>query len=209
VANLLHAKAVSRLNPIGLSQYQYVPNANGWRQTATEVLRQVNGTYVTNQLAWGYDNLGRLTNEASSSTLAALNYTNKYVYDLTGNRLWKTNVVGSVTTVTSYSYNANDQLLVENTGSVSFTNQYDANGSLTNRSSASGQNTYSYNMEGHLATAAINQQQTNKYYYNQSGIRTRVEISGTMNTTNVFLNDPQNLTGFSQVSEWSSCRIRG
>ena len=79
-----------------LSQYQYVPNVNGWLQTATEILRQVNGTYATNQLAWGYDNLGRLTNEASSSTLAALNFTNKYVYDLAGNRLWKTNVVGVV-----------------------------------------------------------------------------------------------------------------
>ena len=40
---------------------------NGNRQSATEVLRQVNGTYAMNWLAWGYDNLGRLTNEASSS----------------------------------------------------------------------------------------------------------------------------------------------
>jgi RHS repeat-associated protein len=184
-----------------LSQYQYVPNANSWRLAATEVLRQVNGTYVTNQLAWGYDNLGRLTNEASSSTLAALNYTNKYVYDLAGNRLWKTNVVGAVTTITSYSYNANDQLLVESTGSIIFTNRYDANGSLTNRSSASEVNVYSYNLEGRLATAAINQQQTNKYYYNQSGIRTRMDIFGSVSSTNIFLNDPQNLTGFSQVLE--------
>jgi hypothetical protein len=74
--------------------------AGGWRQAATEILRQVNGTCVTNQLAWGYDNLGRLTNEAISSTLTALNFTNKYMYDLAGNRLWKTNVVGAVTTLT-------------------------------------------------------------------------------------------------------------
>jgi len=201
VANLLHATTVSKLKPIGLAQYRYVPNANGWRQTATEILRQVNGTYVTNQLAWGYDNLGRLTNEASSSTLGALNFTNKYVYDLAGNRLWKTNVVGAVTTITSYSYNANDQLLVESTGSVNFTNRYDANGSVTNRSSSSEVNVYSYNLEGRLATATINQQQTNKYFYNQSGIRTRMEMSGSVNATNIFLNDPQNLTGFSQVLE--------
>lgn len=208
MANLLHATPVSRLKPIGLSQYQYVPNANGWRQAATEILRQVNGTYVTNQLVWGYDNLGRLTNEASSSTLAALNFTNKYVYDLAGNRLWKTNVVGAVMTVTSYSYNANDQLLVESTGSVSFTNRYDANGSLTNRSSASEVNVYSYNLEGRLATATIWRTeggnavvQTNRYFYNQSGIRVREEMTGSVNSTNIFLNDPQNLTGFSQVLE--------
>lgn len=139
---------------------------NGNRQSATEVLRQVNGTYATNWLAWGYDNLGRLTNEASSSTLTALNYTNKYVYDLAGNRLWKTNILGAVTTITGCSYNANDQLLVESTGSTSFTNLYDANGSVTNRSSASEQNAYAYNLEGRLAKAVINQTQTNKYFYN-------------------------------------------
>jgi len=44
-------------------------------------------------------------------------------------------------------------------------------------------------------------QQTNKYYYNQSGIRSRVEIFGTTSQTNLFLNDPQNLTGFNQVLE--------
>jgi len=59
----------------------------------------------------------------------------------------------------------------------------------------------SYNLEGRLATATINQQQTNKYFYNQSGIRTRMEMSGSVNATNIFLNDPQNLTGFSQVLE--------
>jgi RHS repeat-associated protein len=142
-----------------------------------------------------------LTNEAGSSTLTALNFTNKYVYDLAGNRLWKTNVVGAVTTIISYSYNANDQLLVESTGSVNFTNRYDANGSVTNRSSASEVNVYSYNLEGRLATAAINQQQTNRYFYNQSGIRVREEMNGSVNATNIFLNDPQNLTGFSQVLE--------
>ena len=174
---------------------------NGNRQSATEVLRQVNGTYATNWLAWGYDNLGRLTNEASSSTLTALNYTNKYVYDLAGNRLWKTNILGAVTTITGCSYNANDQLLVESTGSTSFTNLYDANGSVTNRSSASEQNAYAYNLEGRLAKAVINQTQTNKYFYNQSGIRTRMELSGAVSQTNIFLNDAQNLTGFSQVLE--------
>jgi RHS repeat-associated protein len=43
--------------------------------------------------------------------------------------------------------------------------------------------------------------QTNKYFYNQSGIRVREEMTGSVNQTNVFLNDPQNLTGFSQVLE--------
>ncbi len=112
-----------------LAKYGYAANGTAGGRLSTEVLRQVNGTYATNQLAWANDNLGRLTNEVSSSTLTALNFTNKYVYDLAGNRLWKTNIVGAVTTATSYSYNANDQLLVESNGSTSFTNRYDANGS--------------------------------------------------------------------------------
>ena len=184
-----------------LAQYSYVPNANGWRQSSTEILRQVNGTYVTNQLTWGYDNLGRLTREASSSTSAALNYTNNYVFDLAGNRLWQTNFSSAGTQLTGYTYNANDQLFVESSGANLFTNYYDANGSLTNRSSASTANVYSYNLEGRLATVVINQTQTNKYYYNQSGMRTRIEITGTVSQTNVFLADPQNLTGFNQVLE--------
>jgi RHS repeat-associated protein len=228
VANLLHATPVSRLNifPNGtwtvyqydgmnhltnevhysgasqiLAQYQYTVASDGTRLASTETRRESGGTYSTTQIAWTNDALHRLVREASSSTLAALNFTNKYVYDLAGNRLWKTNVVGAVMTVTSYSYNANDQLLVESAGSVSFTNRYDANGSLTNRSSASEVNVYSYNLEGRLATATINQQQTNRYFYNQSGIRTRMEIFGSVNATNIFLSDPQNLTGFSQVLE--------
>jgi hypothetical protein len=118
-----------------LAQYSYASNTNGQWKTATEIQRQVGGTYATNWLAWGYDNLGRLTNEMCSSTLAALNYTNWHVYSLVGNRLWATNIAGRVTSVVGYTYNTNDQLLVESYASGSFTNWYDANGSLTNRSS--------------------------------------------------------------------------
>ena len=197
LTNLTYTSSSSVL----LAKYSYAANADGWRLAATEVLRQVNGTYATNQLAWGYDNLGRLTNEASSSTLTALNYTNKYVYDLAGNRLWKTNFTSAGTEIIGYTNNANDQLVKETSNmNGAFTNYYDANGSLTNRSSAIEQNVYSYNLEGKLATAVMNQQ-TNRYYYNQSGIRTRVETIGSVSQTNVFLNDPQNLTGFSQVLE--------
>ena len=103
--------------------------------------------------------------------------------------------------MTGYTYNANDQLATETNVAGSFTNKYDVNGSVTNRSSASETNLYSYNLEGRLATATINQQQTNKYYYNQSSIRTRLETFGSVIATNIFLNDPQNLRGFSQVLE--------
>jgi len=178
------------------------------RLASVETRRESGGTYSTTQIAWTNDALHRLLREASSSTLTALNFTNIYVYDLAGNRLWKTNFTSAGTQVTGYTYNANDQLLVESSGSTSFTNKYDANGSVTNRSSTTETNLYSYNLEGRLAGAIIKRTesgqpilQTNKYFYNQSGIRTREEMTGSVNQTNIFLNDPQNLTGFSQVLE--------
>lgn len=87
-------------------------------------------------------------------------------------------------------------------------NFHDANGSVTNRFSNTETNLYEYNLERRLARATILRQeggtlvaQTNQYAYNASGIRTRVETTGTASGTNVFLNDPQNLTGFSQILE--------
>jgi RHS repeat-associated protein len=197
LTNEVHYNGANQL----LAQYQYTVASDGTRLASTETRQESGGTYSTTQIAWTNDALHRLVREASSSTVPALNFTNSYVYDLAGNRLWKTNFSNTGTQVTSCSYNANDQLLVESTGSTSFTNSYDANGSVTNHSSASEQNVYSYNLEGRLATAAINQQQTNKYFYNQSGIRVQEEMSGTVSGTNIFLNDPQNLSGFSQVLE--------
>jgi RHS repeat-associated protein len=188
-----------------LAQYVYAPNTNGQWRTATEIQRQVNGTYLTNQLAWGYDNLGRLTNEACGSTLAALNYTNRYVYNLVGNRLWQTNLAGSTTTVIGYSYNDNDQLLKEVTtinGSASgtFTNWYDVNGSLTNRTSATETNLYSYNLQNKLATAIISRteaghslSETINYTYDYKGSRVKaqwvrsVDGGANINGTNIFL----------------------
>jgi hypothetical protein len=132
LTNVVHTGSGNLL----LSRFSYGLHTNGWRQTATEIQRQVNGTYVTNQFGWGCDNLGRLTNETCGSALGGLNYTNSYVHDLAGNRLWKTNVMAGVTEVIGYTNDANDQLVVESYGSGSFTNYYDANGELTNRSSA-------------------------------------------------------------------------
>jgi RHS repeat-associated protein len=149
-----------------------------------------------------------VANLLHATPVSRLNFTNKYVYDHAGDWLWKTNIAGAVTTTTGYSYNANDQLVKETNAAGSFTNKYDANGSVTNRSSANETNLYAYNLEGRLATATIRRTeggtpvvQTNKYFYSQSGIRTRAEMTGSVNQTNIFRNDPQNLTGFSQVLE--------
>jgi len=63
-----------------------------------------------------------------ATTVSKLNYTNSYVYDLAGNRLWKTNFSSTGTQVTGYTNNANDQLVTKTNAAGSFTNKYDAKG---------------------------------------------------------------------------------
>jgi RHS repeat-associated protein len=191
-----------------LAQYKYVVNAAGQQEAATEIQKQDGGGYATNQLGWFYDNLGRLTNETSSSTLSGLNYTNCYIYDLAGNRLWLTNRTSSGINATAYAYNTNDQLITDG----SFTNWYDSNGALTNRSSSAEANHYIYNLRNRLTNAVIQRtesggqiSQTMNFVYNASGIRVRTDWSrtgaGGANGTNIFLNDPYNPGGNSQVLE--------
>lgn len=197
-----------------LAQYTYAPNTNGQWKSATEIVRQGNGTYVTNQLAWHYDNLGRLTNETSSSTLSALSYTNRYVLSLVGNRLWQTNIFGGVTETTGYTYNTNDQLLVESGAAISFTNEYDANGALTNRTAETETNAYVFNLQNRLGSAAINRtanghtiSETVNYTYDYKGNRVRAEWSRSVDDgpvvsgTNIFLNEPNSPAGLNQVLE--------
>jgi RHS repeat-associated protein len=199
LTNLAYTTSTSLL----LAQYRYTPGTNGQWQASTEIVRQANGTYLTNQLTWVYDNLGRLTQEKASANVAGLSFTNVYVYDLVGNRLWKTNVSGSVTEVIGYTYNTNDQLLVENsTVSGSFTNKYDVNGALTNRTSSLETNSYAFNVQNRLASAAITRldggvqlAETINYTYDYKGNRVRANWSRSVgggsstNGTNLFLID--------------------
>ena len=150
LTNLVYTSGSGQL----LAQYIYAPNTNGQWKTAKEIQWQSGASFSTNQFAWFYDNVGRLTNETCSSTASGLNYTNRYVFDLLGNRLWQTNILGATTQATGYTDNTNDQLLVES-GAVSFTNLYDANGSLTNRTSGNETNGYVFNLQNRLTNATI------------------------------------------------------
>jgi len=199
LTNLTHTTSAGVL----LAQYRYTPGTNGQWQTATEIVRQANDTYLTNQLTWMYDNLGRLTQEKASANVAGLSFTNSYVYDLVGNRLWKTNVSGASTEIISYTYNTNDQLLVESSNlSGSFTNKYDANGALTNRASTVETNSYAFNLQNRLASAIVTRlesgvqlSETVNYTYGYQGNRVRANWSRSVgggsstNGTNLFLRD--------------------
>ena len=99
LTNLVYTSGSGQL----LAQYIYAPNTNGQWKTAKEIQWQSGASFSTNQFAWFYDNVGRLTNETCSSTASGLNYTNRYVFDLLGNRLWQTNILGATTQATGYT----------------------------------------------------------------------------------------------------------
>jgi RHS repeat-associated protein len=194
-----------------LSRYQYALGTNGVVKSVTETRLESNATYTTNQIAYTYDNLGRLTKEASVSPLSEANYTNSYVYSLVGNLLWRTN--GATGEVIGYSYNTNDQLTVENS-SVSglFTNKYDWNGSLTNRASVGESSAYGYDFQNKLVRAVINRVEsghtvaiTASYTNNYAGLRVRsvaaesVDGGGATVQTRLFLRDAKG--GNAQVLE--------
>jgi RHS repeat-associated protein len=192
------------------------------RTGVTEQQLEVGGSTSTTTKTWTYDNLTRLTGEAVVSSISANSYTDTYSYDLVGNRLSKTDVVGSTTTVTTDSFNNDDQLTsesgtVNNVSSWSTSFQYDPNGSLytvTRTGSAAESDTYGYDLQHRLNYANITRTEqgqsvgivVNYYTYDDSGYRASgsvtVTVGGTPTTTITnYLIDTMNPTGYTQVLE--------
>jgi RHS repeat-associated protein len=160
--------------------------------------------------------------EAVTSSISANSYTDTYSYDLVGNRLSKTDVVGTTTTVTSDIFNNNDQLTSE-TGTVNGSSSwstsygYDANGSqttVTRTGTGAETDTYGYDLQHRLNYANITRTEqgqsvgivVNSYLYDDAGYRdsgsVTVTVAGTPTTTNTnYLTDTNNPTGYTQVLE--------
>src|SRR5439155_11519307 len=63
LTNLTHQAGTTNL-----ARYSYKLDLTGHRTNAVEILRQEEGTYLTNNLTWQYDGMYRLTNEVSVSS---------------------------------------------------------------------------------------------------------------------------------------------
>lgn len=84
------------------------------------------GAEVDNgHFAYVYDELNRLTEVHQNDTLLR-----KYSYDAFGNRISKANYTSRMESVTSYTYNVNDQLLSEVDGTMTKDYTYDNRGNL-------------------------------------------------------------------------------
>lgn len=196
LTNLVHQSGMTNL-----ASYSYKLDATGRRTNAVEVLWQESGSYLTNTFSWQFDGLYRLTNEVSQCSATGFSYTNGFVYDLNGNRLKQVRTGNSVTTITNL-YDANDQLLLEvtrNGGSLVDSNSYayDANGSVTGKTNSTGTLNYTYNVANKLSSVLSGGVPQASYLYNDQGIRVQ-SVSG---TTNHFLIDANNHTGYAQVLE--------
>jgi RHS repeat-associated protein len=104
-------------NPL-LARFDYGVQADGRRTSLFEEFYQAGSPapFLTNQIQWQYDALGRLVVEDFDSSDDSLDYTESFVLDLVGNRLQKTRDLGRDGTLdetTDYAYDANDRLWSE------------------------------------------------------------------------------------------------
>ena len=195
-----------------VASFEYTLKDDGRIQSVVENKKQTDGSSVTRNISYQYDNLNRVVNETSSSDKAEENYSVTYEYDLTGNRVSKTSDNETIT----YLYNGAGQLVSESstvTGNISYA--YDANGALETKNGNGETVTYSYNHEDRLVSADIQRTENGKavdidvaYTYDYSGFKVRsnstVDIDGSSQSENrYFLPDMANFTGYTQIFEES------
>ena len=144
----------------------------------TNLIETVNGVNRTN--AWAYDPLYRLTNETITASIGGAI---SYKYDGVGNRTNRASTVSGITNQT-FVFNSNDQP----TNDV-----FDSNGNTRTNNG----NAFFYDAENRLTNAIVNG--TNiVIVYDGDGNRVK-KIVGT--TTNTFLVDDRNPSGYAQVLE--------
>ncbi len=201
---LTNYKSSSHLESELLSRFEYSCFADGQRATAEETYKGwkeensiVQEVYLTREMAYRYDGLGRLIWEQRND-----HDPNSFRYDLVGNRV--SQVIGGRSNepdvTTHYGYNALDQLQwegVQSDGSnPTITYLYDYNGSLTSQTEGTATTAYVYDLRNRLVSVTADSI-TTTYGYSPDGIRVRRQV-GT-ETPTVYLVDPMNLTGYSQV----------
>lgn len=135
---------------------------------------------------YSYDNLLRLTQEVD--TTGGTTTTTRYTYDAVGNRL----SMDQNGAVTSYTYNAKNQLLTA--GAARFA--YDRNGNLARREEGAAVTQYSYNAKNQLTRQVAADGQVSTFAYDPAGNRVERDVAGTLTR---FVVDPLDNSGVAQV----------
>jgi len=159
-----------------ITDYKYTLGAIGNRTNATELSGRI--------LAWSYDGIYRLTNEAITSDPSNNNDGSvSYILDPVGNRTSDTSSLAGVSPQ-SASYNPDDQLSIES---------YDNNGNAT----GIGIKSFTYDSENHMVTMT-NGSTSVTLLYDGDGNRVAKTVNG---VTTRYLVDTLNPTGYAQVVE--------
>jgi len=166
--NQLNDLAVNKgASPV--ASFAYTLDAVGHRLSATELSGRT--------VAYGYDNIYRLTSETVAGAAGGLNGTAAYSYDPAANR---TQVASTLTGVPAglSSYDANDRLISD---------VYDANGNTITSGGVSNVYDFENRLIQHGAVTIVYDGDGNRVSKTASGITTK------------YLVDDRSLTGYSQV----------
>ena len=146
-------------------------------------------------IEYDYDALYRLTGEIINDTLAG-NRTITYTYDPVGNRLTRTD---SLEGLTSYTYDANDQLRTAVQGASITSSTYDLNGNLISRVVDGGESVqYAWNSKGELIRVTATNGATvhdSRFVNDADGNRIEQNVDGVVTKLLV------NAAGLSHVAE--------
>ncbi len=193
----LKEECVTNGNGVQLSKYSYGIGKAGERTSVTEV-----NSGVETEITYQYDRLNRLVKETIKRDGNKL--TNEYAYDEVSNRTEKkVTVKGDIAELadigldgvqvtegtTTYTYNALNQLVSENSPEGSSVYTYDANGNLIKQTGSKTAD-YTYDKENRLLRAAIRQGSsvtTESYTYDYEGNRISRTVNG--DDTTFYVND--------------------
>ena len=124
---------------------------------------------ITRTVAYQYDAQKRLISETIDHRDDANDHIGQWTYDRVGNRLSQTVTQGGTPNTTAYTYDANDRLLTES-GAVSASYSYDAQGNTTSKTGPDGTTSYQYNDANRLIEA-ITPHAALAYAYTADGLR--------------------------------------
>ncbi|MGL6195673.1 MAG: RHS repeat-associated core domain-containing protein [Thermoguttaceae bacterium] len=193
----------------GILEFSYIIDAKGNKTHATEKFWTEYGLQK-NEIDWRYDDLGRLVREAFDHYNDEFDQTSEWVYDLVGNRLRQTIDKGNDGTIdetTNYSYDSNDRLTLETSGSKQTQYGYDHTQQtgkiVTDNGVLVSETTFEYDVQGRMSVVTITTAsgiEKTTYGYGADGIRVSAthEKDGVVTKTE-YLNDARSLTGYSQV----------
>jgi RHS repeat-associated protein len=179
LSSLVHTNSSGTI----IASYQYTLGANGNRQSITEATGRV--------VDYTYDSLYRLLTEEVTDPING-NHSSQWSYDAVGNRLQQL----KDGTITTFSYNNNDQILSETKNNQITSYTYDNNGNTLSKSIDGTLNTsYSYNKDNRLLQV-ITPTSTIINSYDLAGIRQSQSVDGTLTH---YLVDPNR--SYAQVLE--------